>query len=584
METLDRSVLTFLVNALWQAPLVAAAVALACRWMKDAPARHTHAVCVAGLALALLLPVASMRRAAPEMAAIAVPQRLDVAPAASAPAPVTASAPPRTVDVPRQAVSIGLWALAAFLLARLLLLALAGCKTLRLCRTARTGGACAAFDRAREAFGLDRVELRWSAEVTGPVTAGRSVILPESMADASEDVLATAIGHEMAHIARRDFFWNVLYELAALPVSFHPATIWLRRQIDRTREIACDELVTDRLVDSRTYAQSIVDIASSMTAMTRPGYTLGVFDGDILEERIRRLLRRPAEYSRRARRVLGAALGTVAACAVIASGLAISARAQGPAMPELRAGADAYNAGNFGAAIEHFEKAVAIDPDSVKARLLLVHAYLRLDAGANKEKAQEQAAEAVRRDPRNVAATVALVSLTGASGVKESREMLLRLVAANPDSKEAYYTTAVFDWMIVYPRYVKAMPAQTARQYARLTDPSLRSELLPYVLEGQEMAQHALRLDPQYGDAMAYMNLLDRLRAALAENDTEAARWIAEADEWVGKALAARKFRTAGPDRVDPDAPAPTALPMMAPAPPPPPPPPPGVPRGERGK
>jgi beta-lactamase regulating signal transducer with metallopeptidase domain len=320
MQTIDRSLMTFLLNAIWQAPLIAVAVAVACRWMRHAPARHIHLICVVGLFASLLLPAISTRRTAPETERLAVPQQELTTPApATAPAPIAAT--PRTVQLPQTAVSFAIWAFAGFLLFRVVLLAVAARKTLRICRDSEPAPSCPAFDRARAAFSLDDVELRWSATVTGPVTAGRLIILPTAMVDASDDVLTTAIGHEMAHIARHDFAWNIAYEILSLPISFQPAAFWLRRQLDRTRELACDELVAIRLLDSRAYAQSIMEIASSMCAVSRPGYTLGVFDGDILEERIKRLVQRPAAYTRRARVLAVAGIAGLAICLVAASSL-----------------------------------------------------------------------------------------------------------------------------------------------------------------------------------------------------------------------------------------------------------------------
>ena len=47
MESLDRAVLAFVVNALWQVPLVAASGALAGRLLHRAPGRFRHALWVA---------------------------------------------------------------------------------------------------------------------------------------------------------------------------------------------------------------------------------------------------------------------------------------------------------------------------------------------------------------------------------------------------------------------------------------------------------------------------------------------------------------------------------------------------------
>ena len=167
-----------------------------------------------------------------------------------------------------------------FVLFRLARLARASARTLQIRRAAHETAVPELLERVRircqEAYGLARVDLLFSAQIAGPLTAGRTIILPESMrAEEQEDVLTAAIGHEMAHIARHDFACNLLYELLYLPMSFHPAAGWIRRGIERTREMACDELVTGRLIDAGVYARSIVSIATGMTVGPRPGYTLG---------------------------------------------------------------------------------------------------------------------------------------------------------------------------------------------------------------------------------------------------------------------------------------------------------------------
>ena len=78
METIDRYLLTFLVNAMWQVPLAAGVAAAAGRLMRSAPARYRHAVCVAALIAAVLLPAAGLRRSAPERQTLAIPQPLEV--------------------------------------------------------------------------------------------------------------------------------------------------------------------------------------------------------------------------------------------------------------------------------------------------------------------------------------------------------------------------------------------------------------------------------------------------------------------------------------------------------------------------
>jgi beta-lactamase regulating signal transducer with metallopeptidase domain len=603
METVDRYLLTFLVNALWQIPIAAGVAAATCRFMRNAPARHRHTVCVTALVAAVLLPVAGLRSSGPQRQALAVPQRLEVAvgpEVAALPRP-TQAPPQRSLPLPRATASIALYALGAWLLYRAAALLWAAARTIRICRAATpTERSFPIWERCRNTFGLGHAELRWSARTDGPVAAGRMVILPENMAGAPDEILATAIGHESAHLARRDFAANILCELIALPISFHPATVWLRREIGRTREMACDELVTSRLLAPDVYARSIVSIAGSLSGFRPAGYSLGVLDGDILEERIRRLLEGRVANLKRARLMLAAGLATLAVLVAIGSGLAISARAQTPAQQEMRSAADAYNSGQFAEAAERFEKAVSLDPANLNARLFLANTYLRQHVDEHKAigdrdahlqvKAREQYEEVLRRDPKNETAAFALVTLDGAKHLERSRALMLDIAKDNPKNTEAYYTLGVLDWAATFPIVSKANGGAGPRMYDQIANPAaragVRSQVLPSIEEGFRVLQGAISIDPGWSDPMAYMNLLCRLKAAVVDDPAESMHLIAQADDWVGKAIQARRERpsSTASDRIDVDAPPTAPVPKLIPAPPPPPPPPPGGFRGSGDK
>jgi beta-lactamase regulating signal transducer with metallopeptidase domain len=119
------------------------------------------------------------------------------------------------------------------------------------------------------------------------------IVLPEAFCKCADEArLLSVIGHEMAHVARRDFLVNLVCELIALPVSFHPLTFLIKKQIDRARELACDELVTKRVLAPRVYARSLLwaaDLTSHYSSSQ--AFMLSIFDAHILEERIMRLTR-----------------------------------------------------------------------------------------------------------------------------------------------------------------------------------------------------------------------------------------------------------------------------------------------------
>jgi hypothetical protein len=131
----------------------------------------------------------------------------------------------------------------------------------------------------------------------GPATVGTVrpiLVLPESFFDDSfeETDLICALSHEFAHIVRRDFLMNFIYETAYVPLCFHPCTALIMARIAQTRELACDEIAATMSPSPRHYAQSLLQIARSVLSGPRQkmNYALGLFDTNALEERIMNVL------------------------------------------------------------------------------------------------------------------------------------------------------------------------------------------------------------------------------------------------------------------------------------------------------
>lgn len=353
MESLSRLILTFLLNALWQVALIAFVATLGGPLMKKSPARYRHLLWVMALGLGFLLPTASAllrERQTVRLPMIIEPN--DGRKLSSLPAlPPAPESEPRLRDSPPQAHSLmsvswrwlrarlklgrivhispaWAWAVLGFYLLSLLI------HTGRLWRAWRKAREIRAKSYARDIpeslgavaarcggeFGFAPcVEILCSPQISSPVVIGArrpSIVLPPSLFESalSED-LTSALCHEMAHIRRHDFLLNLLYEVLSLPIAFHPAAWLIKRRIEQTRELACDDLAAGRLLSPATYAQSLVSLAralSNIPAPSRPQYPLGVFDANILEERVMRLLdQRPRTSARRARLLLGVAATTL---------------------------------------------------------------------------------------------------------------------------------------------------------------------------------------------------------------------------------------------------------------------------------
>jgi TonB family protein len=375
MEILSRLILTFVLNAVWQIPLLAGGAALGVWLLRRWPAQFHYRVWVSALVLSVLLPMWSLREPlrtrADKMAASPALTQADSAGPVLPRTPVTdALRPPTTatslyedfsgrpqprtlaVVVPQP---IARWVTLCYLLmffwcgARLLL---AWGKTRDLRRAAcehplpeRVRGIVA---RCRATLGVRRVSILVSSTLRCPVTVGTvrpAIILPEYLFQPAEEAnLTAALAHEMAHVRRRDFASNLLLETLYLPVTFHPLAAWLKRAIEDAREMACDEVAAGFLVDSQTYARSLVSMATAMAQPVprpRPDYSLGVFDGNNLEKRVMRILKRKPHSGR-----WSAALAIAVAGALLAvTGLAASMASVRPQEPN---GAQAHGASTQG--------------------------------------------------------------------------------------------------------------------------------------------------------------------------------------------------------------------------------------------
>jgi beta-lactamase regulating signal transducer with metallopeptidase domain len=308
MRTVSQLLLTFLLNAVWQVALIGALASFGA-WLLRQSARYQHWLWVAALCLSLVVPVVTAVRALPG------PTSSQVSYGRELENPVfvadvrdrvnTASLSNSAFHLNSSLALVLLSAFAAFVLYRSLWLAQAYFTTRKLRRIAvRLVG-----DEAVEAILRDcakRLNIKTkSIAVCGsntlavPVTIGLFrpiIILPESLLrEGDKDLLTTAIGHEFIHVARHDYVLNFLYELLFLPVSFHPAAALMRRRIKQTRELVCDELVAERILNAEIYARSLVALASSAPTLRRLSVTttVGIADADILEARIMSLLSKP---------------------------------------------------------------------------------------------------------------------------------------------------------------------------------------------------------------------------------------------------------------------------------------------------
>lgn len=340
MTSFNSLALNFVANALFQVAFVAAIAAFG-HWLmlRSVSARHRHFVWVTALILSIALPLWSALPLERETRWITLFSTPGAVSNLGAPIEIsTIQAQPQQSHsdsiwrhLPFGGTLVGLYLL--FLLYRIHKLWRAWKLTLAIRQSALPVAISdtlrAVLEHCRKTMGVGEVALAGSPSVSVPVTIGLrrpAIILPESLiAETSTELLSAAIGHEMAHIKRRDFAWNLIYELLFLPISFHPAAMLMKRRINETRELACDETVSDLLLDARAYARSLVSLANSSYSPNHTTYTLGVNDADILEERVMKLLAKQTSVnSRRATALLGITLFVIALAGAVAAAFPIN--------------------------------------------------------------------------------------------------------------------------------------------------------------------------------------------------------------------------------------------------------------------
>jgi tetratricopeptide (TPR) repeat protein len=223
---------------------------------------------------------------------------------------------------------------------------------------------------------------------------------------------------------------------------------------------------------------------------------------------------------------------------------------------ELNYGVRSFSAANYDSAIERFDAALEYDPELLDARSYRASAYMMQyipggESDENREIAQQAlgAFEGVlERDATNEVALASMASLYfNMSEFDQAKETYRTLLSHNPDNKEAHYTIGVINWSITFPRdmVVRASLGMKPEDPGPINDEEARQELAeensPLIEEGLTALNEALRIDPEYDNAMAYVNLLYRQKADLVDTKEEYEELNATADEWVQKSLEAKK-------------------------------------------
>jgi tetratricopeptide (TPR) repeat protein len=232
----------------------------------------------------------------------------------------------------------------------------------------------------------------------------------------------------------------------------------------------------------------------------------------------------------------------------------------------LNKGVQAYKDARFDDAIEDFKRAKELDPRLVNAQLFLATAYasqyvpgaLAEENVRNGELAAQEFKEILERDPNNLSAIDGIGSILYNMGgtpfdpkkLIESKSYHEKHIVIAPDDPEPHYWIGVIDWSLCYRanrdlRYEYNQTATSPLEENALLTADLAAKFAQEyggtVDEGTAEFQNAIRLRPDYTDAMAYLNLLYRQKADMESSDVLRERDLQKADDLVDQVKAIKR-------------------------------------------
>jgi len=241
----------------------------------------------------------------------------------------------------------------------------------------------------------------------------------------------------------------------------------------------------------------------------------------------------------------------------------------------LNKGVAAFKEAQFDKAVEFFKEAKELDPDLMNARLYLATAYASqyipgAPSDENKRHGDEAIAEyksVLEKDPNNLSAIDGLASILyqmagqpfDEKRFEESKSFHQRHIALKPQDPSPYYSIGVIDWAIAYrgntemrQDYNKAHINKQVRD----TDPLPPDVRTAYtqkygalVDDGIASLKKAIEVNPEYDDAMTYLNLLYRRKADMVESTAERDTLTKQADDLLDHVKEIKQKRAEAPEQ-----------------------------------
>ena len=254
------------------------------RLMRRASAASRHAVLAAVCAAVLVLPL--VRVMTPEWGVSWMPSWLTSSPGTPAVASATLTSAATVADTPSPSsgpawawVNAGqlvlmVWALGTMALLVRLALAHRRMRTFQaMTRPAGSVRLLQRFETVAAWSGRPDVELREAPSGWMPVTWGLrqvTVALPVDAATWPQARVDAVLVHELAHVSRRDAWWQMLAEVTVACWWWHPLVWMIAASLRSERERACDDQVLAFGTRPTDYASDLVELVSDSGGEAMP--------------------------------------------------------------------------------------------------------------------------------------------------------------------------------------------------------------------------------------------------------------------------------------------------------------------------
>jgi beta-lactamase regulating signal transducer with metallopeptidase domain len=143
--------------------------------------------------------------------------------------------------------------------------------------------------RAERASALvePRATVRFSEDLSTPVTIGSGIVLPASFEEWSREKLRIVLAHERAHVRQADFYLQLLARLHTAIFWFSPAAWWMQKELSDLGEAISDYAGIEEAADAPSYAEVLLEVA----AMPRqPVFGVAMARSSRIQQRLDRLL------------------------------------------------------------------------------------------------------------------------------------------------------------------------------------------------------------------------------------------------------------------------------------------------------